>query len=373
MFLVHDKLTIRNAEKQDAPILASWWNDGAVMAHAGFPRGLGTTPGKIAEEIAADCDGSRRRLILEIGEKPVGEMSFTILRPLPAAEGENSEDPWKDWPLYRGIRGATAEIGIKICDAAYQEKGFGRIFLSMLIRELLRRGAVKIVLDTNLKNTRAQHVYEKLGFVKQGVRMNSWRDQEGVLQSAVDYALTENEFVDYSGESEKCPVWSYRACTGEDLKRLWDMNVADHPGKPIWERFRSQAFRHDALQMAKTYAAVRNGRPVGEGTLLFSPECEAVGELKHIVIPGEVCNVNGLRIRKEYEGQGHISRMMKLMEQDAAVLGFHTVTIGVEPRESRNLAIYLHWGYTDYLEYEFDHGALVIYYGKELCGGDGLL
>ena len=39
----HEKLTIRQAEAADAKQLAAWWNDGAVMAHAGFPNGLGTT------------------------------------------------------------------------------------------------------------------------------------------------------------------------------------------------------------------------------------------------------------------------------------------------------------------------------------------
>ncbi len=36
----------------------------------------------------------------------------------------------------------------------------------MLIEELFHMGAQLIFLDTNLNNTRAQHVYEKLGFKK---------------------------------------------------------------------------------------------------------------------------------------------------------------------------------------------------------------
>ena len=39
----YENLTIRQAEVDDAKQLAAWWNDGAVMAHAGFPNGLGTT------------------------------------------------------------------------------------------------------------------------------------------------------------------------------------------------------------------------------------------------------------------------------------------------------------------------------------------
>ena len=39
----YENLTIRQAVAADAKQLAAWWNDGAVMAHAGFPNGLGIT------------------------------------------------------------------------------------------------------------------------------------------------------------------------------------------------------------------------------------------------------------------------------------------------------------------------------------------
>ena len=60
-------------------------------------------------------------------------------------------------------------------------------------------GYEKIVLDTNLNNKRAQHVYEQLGFRKVRVRVNSWRNQLGELQSAVDYELERPEFINYAG------------------------------------------------------------------------------------------------------------------------------------------------------------------------------
>ena len=52
MNIEYDQLCIRNAEKKDCEQLAKWWNDGKVMAHAGFPNGLGTT----ATEIEKNCN-----------------------------------------------------------------------------------------------------------------------------------------------------------------------------------------------------------------------------------------------------------------------------------------------------------------------------
>ena len=170
MYAAHENITIRNAEKADCEQLAVWWNDGKVMAHAGFPMGLHTTKEKIAESLSTDSDDTRRRLILEYENAPIGEMSF------------------------RNQGNGIVEIGVKICVFSHQERGIGRKALSLLIRTLFDRGFTKIVLDTNLQNTRAQHVYELLGFRKTGVRVDSWRDQLGSLQSAVDYELTQADF-----------------------------------------------------------------------------------------------------------------------------------------------------------------------------------
>lgn len=44
MFEQFGNLTIRNATVEDAVLLSAWWNDGKIMAHAGFPNGTGETP-----------------------------------------------------------------------------------------------------------------------------------------------------------------------------------------------------------------------------------------------------------------------------------------------------------------------------------------
>ena len=169
MYLKNDNLVLRHTTAEDVQILCDWWSDGKIMAHAGFPNGVHTDFNNLMENIKSETDISRR-LIIEIDANRVGEMSYSI---------ENE----------------VAEIGIKICDFDYQEKGYGTKVLKMLIRYLFKEmKAQKIILDTNLNNTRAQHVYEKIGFRKIGIRINSWKNQLGILQSAVYYELRKEEF-----------------------------------------------------------------------------------------------------------------------------------------------------------------------------------
>ena len=174
MLIRKKDICIRNVESADCEQLATWWNDGSVMAHAGFPHGLGTSADIIREQLSNDTDDTRRRLIIEYQDKLIGEMSYT------------------------NIGNKTAQMGIKICDPEYQNRGLGKIILSMLIKELFSRGYEKIVLDTNLKNLRAQHVYETIGFRKIKVNIDAWIDQVGVPQSFIDYELTPDTFNDFS-------------------------------------------------------------------------------------------------------------------------------------------------------------------------------
>lgn len=114
--LKYGDITIRQAEKRDAKQLTAWWNDGAVMAHAGFPNGLGTSE----EEVSAGLGNGR--LVLEENGRLIGEA------------------------CYRKAADETAEIGIKICEVDCQNRGLGYLvqclfhkFLSVHFSSLLWR------------------------------------------------------------------------------------------------------------------------------------------------------------------------------------------------------------------------------------------
>ncbi|HOD92753.1 MAG TPA: GNAT family N-acetyltransferase [Clostridia bacterium] len=171
MFIKKGELTIRKATSLDAGMLCKWWNDGKVMANEGFPDGLGTTDSEIIRKLTKDNDDIHRRHIIEHSGKPIGEMN------------------------YRNKGNGTAEIGIKICDFTYQNKSYGTELLSMFINALFTDlGYKRIILDTNEKNTRAQYVYEKIGFIKLRINTDAWKDQYGELQSSTDYELKAEDY-----------------------------------------------------------------------------------------------------------------------------------------------------------------------------------
>ena len=170
MNLKYNEILVRNASLEDVPNLLKWWNDGRVMEHAGFPLGLNTTDNRVIQNIKNHDMINNALLIIEYNKFPIGEMN------------------------YKKLDHKSVEIGIKICEEEYQNRGLGKIILSLLISELFSKGFEKIVLSTTVENKRAHHVYKKLGFVNTEIKENSWTDQLGNIRSSVIYELIEENF-----------------------------------------------------------------------------------------------------------------------------------------------------------------------------------
>lgn len=139
MQIKHKNILLRTALKSDIVTLMNWWNDGSVMSHAGFPKGLNVNE-KDVENSISYTNMIGHLFIIEINNIPVGELNYKLID-------------------------KNAEIGIKICDKSYQEKSYGTTILKMLINYLFTDLKIeKILIDTMSDNKRSQHVYtEKLG------------------------------------------------------------------------------------------------------------------------------------------------------------------------------------------------------------------
>ena len=149
--------------------------------------------------------------------------------------------------------------------------------------------------------------------------------------------------------------YKYQEASIADLELRWDKNIADNIGDDRWVNWKSIAVENHKNKKCITFVVLYGEEPVGEGTLI--PTMQSV-------------EINGLRIDKQYEGKGHISKLVKVMEQYAKNEGYKTAVIGVEPKETRNLAIYLHWGYDTFVKLEIsdikEEEGLILYYSKKL-------
>lgn len=158
----------------------------------------------------------------------------------------------------------------------------------------------------------------------------------------------------------------YRKADSEILERLWEKNIQNNAGDNRWIYWKREFIANNQTGRACTFVILCDGEPVGECTLLFSPACNAIAGRDQLADFQTVANVHALRIDKAYEGKGYVSELMHFVEKSAAEMGYTSLTIGVYAKETRNLSVYLHWGYTDFVLSEVEDGELTLYYRKEL-------
>lgn len=163
-------IQLRLATAQDAGLLNTWWNDGSLMALMGFPYGLQESLEQTLAVIANSDAKQNPLFIIEIDGNPVGELNYTI----------------KDGIAYPGW---------KICNPAYQNKGYGPVLILRVFASLFEQ-VDTISWDTMLENTRAQFVYEtKIKARKTNVQKDAWKDQLGNWRTAVYYEMKKEEFL----------------------------------------------------------------------------------------------------------------------------------------------------------------------------------
>ena len=165
---------------------------------------------------------------------------------------------------------------------------------------------------------------------------------------------------------EKNMDYEYIEATEDLLERILEKNIISNSEDERWVKWREEALENHASGKSKTFLILYRGEPVGEGTLLFAEDCSAIRGRRMLADGKEIANINALRIEKEHEGKGHVSKLVGLMEQYAFKCGYQKLTIGVEAKEARNLAIYLHWKYQELVHTETEDGSLVLYYAKNI-------
>lgn len=159
----------------------------------------------------------------------------------------------------------------------------------------------------------------------------------------------------------------YRKATLEDLNRIWDYQMDTNPNESRNQRWRDSFISRNIQNRAATYVVVIDGEPVGEVTLDFYADAYSNAASRCKLADGTSTGyVTALRIRKEFEGKGYISALVHYMEKNAREMGVCQLTIGVEAAETKNLSIYLHWGYDQFIMSEIDDGELVLFYKKNL-------
>ena len=98
-------------------------------------------------------------------------------------------------------------------------------------------------------------------------------------------------------------MFCYHKATLADLEAIWDRSIRKNPDDPRYVRWKKQFIDDNLSGAAATFVVTADGDPVGEGTLLLSPDCRAIRGRTCLCDGRSTANINALRIRKEYEAR----------------------------------------------------------------------
>ena len=145
--------------------------------------------------------------------------------------------------------------------------------------------------------------------------------------------------------------FSCKVATRDELLKRWEYLIKIHPGNNDWVRYKENAVRNYDNGSTISYLGFLDDQII----------CEATAYIKESAFVGDISNPSGLlndnmaylaafRTNKEYEGKGYFSKLYNFMEKDLKNRGYTELSLGVGPDAVRNIEIYFHLGFREYIK-----------------------
>ena len=149
--------------------------------------------------------------------------------------------------------------------------------------------------------------------------------------------------------------WNYEIEKAKEDKANWI----------VWKELHITNFNRGLII---PYYGLLNNEIICEATAAIDKKVIQNGEG---LIDNETAYLMAFRTNDEYQGQGYFRELFKYMINDLKNRGYKYVTLGVEPKETKNKSIYSRYGFNEFIKEEYEEypdgtKVLVEYYRKTL-------
>ena len=139
-----------------------------------------------------------------------------------------------------------------------------------------------------------------------------------------------------------------KLATLEEMNQKWDYEIEkakeDKENLKVWKTRHIERFQKG---MIIPYYGLLDGKIICECTASIDP---SIVENRDNLINKETAYLSAFRTIEEYQGKGYFSLLFKYMLKELKKRGYNRVTIGVEPNELKNKAIYQKYGFTNFIK-----------------------
>lgn len=167
------------------------------------------------------------------------------------------------------------------------------------------------------------------------------------------------------------PQDNYRCkiATLDEIIEKYDYEIAKaSKNKDDWISWKKEAIKQAEKGLTIAYIGILNNNIISECYAALDP---SIIQNHEKLVDDKTAYLFAFRTNKEYQGQGYFSKLFKYMLNDLKSRGYKKVTLGVEPSEEKNKAIYTKYGFKEYIKtakMKYPNGTIinVEYYGKLL-------
>lgn len=162
-----------------------------------------------------------------------------------------------------------------------------------------------------------------------------------------------------------------KIATREELLKRWEYLVEIHPGNNDWVVYKENALRNFDNKNTISYLGFLNDKIICEATAYIKEDAFVgdISDLTNLLVEG-MAYLAAFRTNKEYEGKGFFSKLYKFMENDLKEKGYSELSLGVGPEDVRNIEIYFHLGFREYIktlvEKENSKEDVILFYKKRI-------
>ncbi len=134
----------------------------------------------------------------------------------------------------------------------------------------------------------------------------------------------------------------------EDISKKYDYEIDKATDdKNNWIIWKASAIDRYNKGQTITYIGLLNNEIICECTAAVDP---SIVQNSDGLVNDKTAYLFAFRTNEEYQGQGYFSKLFKFMIEDLKSKGYEKVTLGVEPEELKNKAIYSKYGFTEHIK-----------------------
>ena len=145
--------------------------------------------------------------------------------------------------------------------------------------------------------------------------------------------------------------FSCKVATRDELLKRWEYLIKIHPGNNDWVRYKENAVRNYDNGSTISYLGFLDDQIICEATA-YIKESAFVGDISNpsVLLNDNMAYLAAFRTNKEYEGKGYFRKLYNFMEKDLKNRGYTELSLGVGPESVRNIEIYFHLGFREYIK-----------------------